>query len=790
MAEDAGTKPSEESVGAASAMRQRKKRRWDEPADFLISTGVSIPGAIPIGFGNSLGISTPGVLPVSNAIATNTLVPLITQSAATLVQKLSQSKVQDELIAREIVINDAEPTIRYKLTKRQTQEEIQRSTGAIVITRGKYRPPNALPDNEKPLYLHISAGSHLKDMAERIIAVDRAASMVEEILRQGHNLLSNSGPYSAGQVNQPMSICLFLGFEPDPSQNIAARIRGPNDQYINHIINETGATVVLRGLGSGNNDISHAEDAQQPLHLYLSSTNSKSLEAARSLAENLLDTISAECAASRCEIQALLSREFYTFYWLEEGQLTGKKPPSSRTAGRRRGGRRSVGSLLTGSLERVEVERNLAAAVDSSVGWTARGDAEISEQQQFWPLEKFWTAPYNAQKSLGQLLYDAGDFGQQFVIFRGTGQQDTLAGMGGQLAGIQGKTRATWGRTRGVPSSKVYRAVPPPHQLLAGIVSSANAEVSVNPVVSSSCAVAGVTQAGQSLASSTSAVSSLSTVLPSGVLIPNGNLASCGTSISNTGNYVYPTVTGGTCYSGYGGIYPQATPLQQVALALKQAPLSTTSVVSSAASHANALPKMTSSSNADTEKRPPQKRKFQELPVTSKGLSTLNQNSRQGSECFKPGLEDAAGKISFMPPTKKLSQPAPGELPLPPPRMMPPPPPKFPSNHTPRMMPPPPPKFSSDHNRNSIATPPPPNFPSSDSPVGFQNQNPAMSPAVTETLVQSIVSEKASVEPVSDTLLKLVEYEEEEEEEMVASAEDSFRSNIMRSTSSKPFWAV
>lgn len=35
-----------------------------------------------------------------------------------------QPKIQDEVIAREIVINDAEPTIRYKLTKRQTQEEV------------------------------------------------------------------------------------------------------------------------------------------------------------------------------------------------------------------------------------------------------------------------------------------------------------------------------------------------------------------------------------------------------------------------------------------------------------------------------------------------------------------------------------------------------------------------------------------------------------------------------------------------------------------------------------------
>ena len=36
-----------------------------------------------------------------------------------------QPKAQDELIiAREIVINDAESSVRYKLTKRQTQEEV------------------------------------------------------------------------------------------------------------------------------------------------------------------------------------------------------------------------------------------------------------------------------------------------------------------------------------------------------------------------------------------------------------------------------------------------------------------------------------------------------------------------------------------------------------------------------------------------------------------------------------------------------------------------------------------
>lgn len=40
-------------------------------------------------------------------------------------------------------------------------------------------------------------------------------------------------------------------------------------------------------------------EGQLPLHLFLSSNNSKSLEDAKLLAENLLDTISVECGVSR-----------------------------------------------------------------------------------------------------------------------------------------------------------------------------------------------------------------------------------------------------------------------------------------------------------------------------------------------------------------------------------------------------------------------------------------------------------------------------------------------------------
>jgi hypothetical protein len=84
---------------------------------------------------------------------------------------------------------------------------------------------------------------------------------------------------------------------------------------------------------------------------------------------------------------------------------------------------------------------------------------------------------------------------------------------------------------------------------------------------------------------------------------------------------------GGTSYSGYGGIYPQATPLQQVAQVLRQPPSPIPSTVSPTTSIANASPKSGMNSIAEKEKRPTQKRKFQEIPVGSKGPAKLHQVS-------------------------------------------------------------------------------------------------------------------------------------------------------------------
>ncbi|KAH9740339.1 protein RIK [Citrus sinensis] len=516
------------STDGSSQTRQRKKRKWDQPAESLINFPLA-----------SFGISLPGVpvapvvpAPAAAAFFTNppvasgaTVPPVVLQGP--LPPKFNQPKVQDELIiAREIVINDSESSVRYKLTKRHTQEEIQKCTGAVVITRGKYRLPNAPPDGEKPLYLHISAGAHLKETAERILAVDHAAAMVEEMLKQGHAGFPTLQT-AMGNGVQAMSTSVFLGFDADASLNIAARIRGPNDQYINHIMNETGATVLLRGRGSGNSEGLQGEDClilvpevHQPLHLFLSSNNPKSLEEAKRLAENLLDTISAECGASR------------------------------------------------------------------------------------------------------------------------------------------------------VSSCKVYNAVPPPQQLLTGIQGFGN-EQKLN-AGSAAILTSTVNLSSVPLAPS---VPGVTTVYSQGMMLPSGGILNSVQPQQNIVGYPQPVSTGGTSYSGYEGIYPQATPLQQVALALRQSSSPLTSLVTPTASvSSTATTSTTSTAMSEKEKRPPQKRKFQELPVGSKGPAKHNQGSEISNRSELSANLDVRN-VSNMPPPSKLVQPIDNGMPHPPPRNMPPPPP-------------------------------------------------------------------------------------------------------------------
>lgn len=154
-----------------------------------------------------------------------------------------------------------------------------------------------------------------------------------------------------------------------------------------------------------------------------------------------------------------------------------------------------------------------------------------------------------------------------------------------------------------LPSNKVYGTVPPPPTLLAGVQTLVSPPEASDIAASSSTPFVGVT----------SAVSQGPAYLRTGL------------TLANTACYPHtPLTANGTSYIGYGGIYPQATPLQQVALGLRQS----TSVTATAA------PSTTVGWKEEPLKIPipvnhvrPQKRKFKELPVNGEVPENLNQVS-------------------------------------------------------------------------------------------------------------------------------------------------------------------
>lgn len=113
------------------------------------------------------------------------------------------------------------------------------------------------------------------------------------------------------------------------------------------------------------------------------------------------------------------------------------------------------------------------------------------------------------------------------------------------------------------------------------------------------------------------------TFLSQGCIPQPASFMSCGKIQPNIGSYPQPSVSGGTSYNGYGGIYPQATPFHQVALALKNSASPMTSKVSPVA--AVASPTSFSSKDHSSEKERRQKRKFQELPANSMGPAKPHQ---------------------------------------------------------------------------------------------------------------------------------------------------------------------
>lgn len=352
---------------------------------------------------------------------------------------------------------------------------------------------------------------------------------------------------------------------------------------------------------------------------------------------------------------------------------------------------------------------------------------------------------------------------------------------------------AEFGASR-ISSSKVYGAVPPPQQLLAGVdTSGARSDVH-------STSGPNVSAASHSFASTgvSAPIVAPAATLQSGAPTYSGVLPSSNTTCP------VPPVNGGTFYNGYGGIYPQATPLQQVAFTLKHASSSTTQVFPVMPTPTGSAITVNSSSDMELDKR--SRRKFQELPV-SKGPTKESQSSQQESMFVNIGL-GSLGNISgssiahpskVQPASNGMLLPDQGDMPshlsisnnmpLPPLKSMQPPPPPN------KNMPPPAPR--------SMPPPPPPKFTSNE--VLSRNENKSfaskelMGPPIpldtrplpsSQLLPKEPKEEKSKDAPVSETLLKLMDYGDDDDDDDSDVTDSLPKRNPPPGSQQKPFWAV
>lgn len=215
-----------------------------------------------------------------------------------------------DLFTTEVEINDAPLPARNVLTKGIFQEEICRSTRAVMSTRGRYMSAaekmNA-SSGDRALYLHIQAPT--VDAVEKALArinmvirehtkedanfTDPTAELVQQQIAESNAMAAAAITLLTAQAagHHYIQDKIFVGLEHAPvTYPVREKILGPGSTYIDHIKTTTGANVTLRGKGSGFLDPNSGREAFEPLHIHITHPTLEGLQAAKSLAISLIQT--------------------------------------------------------------------------------------------------------------------------------------------------------------------------------------------------------------------------------------------------------------------------------------------------------------------------------------------------------------------------------------------------------------------------------------------------------------------------------------------------------------------